>query len=223
MAAVILGQPDRVAFTVFGLDIMWYAICIVVGMVCGSAVACARAPRYGINSDRYLDILLYALPSSIIGARAYYVLFEWGFYREHPDQILNIRAGGLAIHGGLIVAIAVAIFLVHRWKLDPFTVLDLAAPGIALTDVVVSADGAAAEIAGRDVTLGSFTTRPNSRGMRTAILCASFEIDAEDGAAWRAYAEAAGDVSETEKTAAKLLEAVGEMVSGTADFGAVRN
>jgi phosphatidylglycerol:prolipoprotein diacylglycerol transferase len=136
MAAVILGQPDRVAFTVFGLDIMWYAICIVVGMVCGSAVACARAPRYGINSDRYLDILLYALPSSIIGARAYYVLFEWGFYREHPDQILNIRAGGLAIHGGLIVAIAVAIFLVRRWKLDPFTVLDLAAPGIALGQAI---------------------------------------------------------------------------------------
>ena len=98
-----------------------------------------------------------------------------------------------------------------------------AAPGIALTDVVVSADGAAAEIAGRDVTLGSFTTRPNSRGARTAILCAAFEIDAEDGAVWRAYAEAAGDVSEAEKTAAKLLEAVGSMVSGRSDFGAVRN
>ena len=98
-----------------------------------------------------------------------------------------------------------------------------AAQGIALTDVVVSSDGAVAEIAGQDVMLRSYTTPPNSRGARTAILCADFEIDAEDGEVWKAYAEAAGDVSEAEKIAGTLVETVRGMLSGPADFGSVRN
>ena len=136
ISAVILGQPDRVAFTVFGLDIMWYAICIVLGMVCGSAVGCARAPKYGISSDRMLDMLLYVLPLSIFGARAYYVLFEWGYYGQHPSEILNIRAGGLAIHGGLIVGIGVGIFLMRKWKIDPIKMLDAASAGIPLGQAI---------------------------------------------------------------------------------------
>jgi len=136
MAAVILGTPDRVAFTVFGLDIMWYAICIVIGMVCGSALACRRAPKYGISSDRYLDLLIYALPTAIIGARAYYVLFEWDYYGQHPDQILNIRAGGLAIHGGLIFGFGIALILMRKWKIDPLAAVDLAAPGVALGQAI---------------------------------------------------------------------------------------
>lgn len=136
MSAVILGSPDRVAFSLFGIDIMWYAICIVAGMICGSAVACCRAPKYGIPSDRYLDILIYAIPFAMVGARLYYVLFEWEFYSRNPDQILNVRAGGLAIHGGLIFGFGLALFLLYRWKIDPFIAVDLAAPGVAIGQAI---------------------------------------------------------------------------------------
>ena len=98
-----------------------------------------------------------------------------------------------------------------------------AAPGIGLTDAVVSEGGAAAQIGGHEVTLGSFTTRPNSNGRRTALFCAYFDLDTPDGETWRAYAEAAGDLSAADETAQALLWTVGSMVAGESDFGAVRN
>lgn len=72
-------------------------------MLAGMAVAFSDAKRRGQDPDLYLDFALYAIVFSIIGARLYYVAFEWDNYKNDLLQIFNLRAGGLAIYGGVLV------------------------------------------------------------------------------------------------------------------------
>lgn len=128
--------PHSVAFTVFGIDIMWYGILIACGMMLGTLLIYYRAPRHDIIRDRVLDAVLIAIPIGIIGARLYYVAFRWEYYSQHLSELLHIRGGGLAIHGGLIFGLGTAVILCYRWKIRPFNALDLAVPGIALAQAI---------------------------------------------------------------------------------------
>ncbi len=136
MRTPFLPVPDPVAFTVFGLDIMWYAIMITTGIVLGTALAYVRAHRYGIDPENVLDIILYCVPASIVGGRIYYVIFEWDRYKNDLPQILNIRGGGMAIHGCLIAALGLGAYIVRRWKQKPLDWFDLFAPGLALGQAI---------------------------------------------------------------------------------------
>lgn len=93
------------SISVFGFRIAFYGIIIGLGMLAGMAVAFSDAKRRGQDPDLYLDFALYAIVFSIIGARIYYVAFEWDNYRNDLLQIFNLRAGGLAIYGGVIAAV----------------------------------------------------------------------------------------------------------------------
>ena len=131
-----MPQPDPVAFTIFHLDIMWYAVLISAGIVLATALCCLRAPRHGLTSDQVLNFVLFCVPAGIIGARLYYVLFHWDWYAGDFFRIVNIRAGGLAIHGGLIAGLGTAALLCYLWKVRPLNLLDLAAPSIALAQSI---------------------------------------------------------------------------------------
>ena len=98
---------DRVAFTLFGIPVMWYGILISLGVVGGVLVARRECRRIGIKEDDILDLCLWMIPTAIIGARAYYVIFEWQYYSQHLDEILNIRNGGLSLHGAVLAGILV--------------------------------------------------------------------------------------------------------------------
>lgn len=93
---------------VFGFEIAFYGMIIAFGMAAGYMVAEWQAKRTGQNKDLYLDFALYAIVLSVIGARVYYVIFVWDQYKDNPIQIFNIRNGGLAIYGGVIVAVITA-------------------------------------------------------------------------------------------------------------------
>ena len=127
--------PDPVAFTVFGLDIRWYAVLICTGILLAGFIALRRAPAHGISSDDTLDIILVSVPVGVIGARLWYVLFNWEYYRSFYD-VINIRAGGLAIHGGLIFGSIAAIVMCRKKKCNPLDVLDFAFPCIALAQAI---------------------------------------------------------------------------------------
>lgn len=119
-----------------GIDIKWYGILISLGAALAVFIICRRAPRHRLSADRVLDFILICIPAGIIGARLYYVLFNWEFYRGDFMAIINIRQGGLAIHGGLIFGIGAALILCRIWKVHPLNLLDLAAPGIALAQSI---------------------------------------------------------------------------------------
>ncbi len=127
--------PDPVAFTVFGLEIRWYAIMICAGILLAGFLAVRRAPSHGISSDDILDIILVSVPVGIVGARLWYVLFNWEYYHSFYD-VINIRAGGLAIHGGLIFGALTAVLMCRKKRCNPFDVLDVAFPCIALAQAI---------------------------------------------------------------------------------------
>lgn len=128
--------PNPVAFSIFGIDVMWYGILISLGMVLAVLITYKRAPRHHIEPDKILDFVLICIPLGIIGARLYYVVFNWSYYAGDILKILNIRSGGLAIHGGLIFGLGAAVILCMIWKYRPMNVIDLAIPSIALAQSI---------------------------------------------------------------------------------------
>jgi prolipoprotein diacylglyceryl transferase len=112
---------NPVALSVFGYEIRWYGIFIASAMVLGVFLAMKEAKRVGMDPDIITDIFLWIMPAAIIGARLYYVLFEWDYYRQHYSEILAIKNGGLAIHGGVIASLIVGYIFVKKrginfWK-----------------------------------------------------------------------------------------------------------
>ncbi|HAS90891.1 MAG TPA: prolipoprotein diacylglyceryl transferase [Clostridiales bacterium] len=123
---------NPVAFNIFGIDIMWYGVLISAGVLIGVLIALKEAKRTGFKEDDLIDFLLYAIPAGIIGARAYYVIFSWDYYSQNPSQIINIRSGGLAIHGAIIAGVVTGILFCKIRKIDVLEILDLVMPSVAL-------------------------------------------------------------------------------------------
>lgn len=108
---------DRVAFSIFGVDIYWYAVIITIGMILGVTVAIILSKRRGIKTDDILDIILWTIPIAIVGARLYYVAFEWDASWTFA-QIFSTRDGGLAIYGGVIFGAITAILVCRHKKFN---------------------------------------------------------------------------------------------------------
>ncbi len=115
---------SRVAFSPFGIDIYWYAIMIVIGMILGCLSAALLIKKRGMNPEIILDLMIWLLPLAIIGARAYYVIFEWDSSWTFAD-IFKIREGGLAIYGGVIVGFIVAFVFAKKRKFTKYQILNL--------------------------------------------------------------------------------------------------
>ena len=129
-------SPGRVCFTIFGIDIMWYGVLIGLGFVLATIISYKRAPKLGIKPDSFIDVIIWLIPAAIIGARAYYVIFNWSMYAGNLKEIFNTRNGGLAIHGGILLGI-LAVFIVCKLdKEDFFDMLDLCAPVLALGQAI---------------------------------------------------------------------------------------
>jgi len=123
---------NPVAFKVFGVEIMWYGVLISLGVLLGVFFALKECRRIGFKEDNLLDFLLIAIPAAIVGARIYYVVFSWDYYSQNISEIINIRNGGLAIHGALITGIIVSILFCKRRKVNPLLLLDILMPSVAL-------------------------------------------------------------------------------------------
>ncbi len=129
-------SPGRVCFNIFGIDIMWYGVLIGIGFVLATIISYIRAPKLGIKPDSFIDVIIFLIPAAIIGARAYYVIFNWEMYSSDLKQIFNIRNGGLAIHGGILLGI-LAVYLACRKDKENFKdMLDLCAPVLALGQAI---------------------------------------------------------------------------------------
>lgn len=119
---------DRVAFTVFGIDIYWYAIMITIGIGLAVGFGFWQCKNFGIKSDDLLDGIIIILPLAVIGARLFFVLFELENYKTFYD-IINIRDGGLGIWGAIIVAFPAAVVFCKIKKINPLGVFDITAIG----------------------------------------------------------------------------------------------
>src|SRR5471030_329772 len=127
---------NPIAFQIGSFEIRWYGILIAFGVIVAILLAGYNCKRKDVNFDTVLDAFFVAFPAAIIGARMYYVIFEFQNYKDNLIDMFNIRKGGLAIHGGLIRAfLAVYIFSRIR-KLNILKYLDVVAPSIILAQAI---------------------------------------------------------------------------------------
>ena len=108
--------------SIFGFSIAYYGIVIVTGMMIAIWIAQRDAKRTGQNPEQYLDLAMIGIAAGILGARIYYVIFAWDYYKDDLLSIFNIRQGGLAIYGGIIGA-CIAVVIYSRKKKQNFSLL----------------------------------------------------------------------------------------------------
>lgn len=123
-------------FDLFGKTIYLYGVMAALGFILGMLYCTKRAPKFGLTEDNIYDAVLWALPMGIIGARAYYVIFNFDLYRGRPiTDLFAIWEGGLAIYGGIIAAV-VTVFVVCRIRrLPPGALLDCAVFGLIIGQI----------------------------------------------------------------------------------------
>jgi len=127
---------NPVAFYVFGFSIRWYGILIGAGMAIAILLANYTSKYRDINYDALLDVVLISLPIGIIGARLYYVVFDFNNYKNNLADVFNIRGGGLAIHGGIFFALLTAYIIGKHKKMSFFKMADVAAPTIIIAQAI---------------------------------------------------------------------------------------
>lgn len=127
---------NPVAFSIFGIDIMWYAILITTGIILGLYFVSKLATYKNLDKEMPSDLLLWVLVPAILGARLYYVIFSWDYYSKNPSEIIMIRNGGLAIYGGLLTAFLITYIYSKKKNIPFLTILDIFAPGIALGQAI---------------------------------------------------------------------------------------
>ena len=121
--------------TIFGFEIKFYGMIIAVGFLAGLLVAQREARRTGQDPEIYLDYLLTMVIPAIVGARLYYVVFSWDYYKDHLNEILLTRNGGLASYGGLLAAVFTwGIFWKVR-KSSPLLMADTAVMGLLIGQI----------------------------------------------------------------------------------------
>ena len=108
--------------SIFGFSIAYYGIVIVTGMMIAIWIAQREAKRTGQNPEQYLDLAMIGIAAGILGARIYYVIFAWDYYKDDILSIFNIRQCGLAIYGGIIGA-CIAVVIYSRKKKQNFSLL----------------------------------------------------------------------------------------------------
>ncbi|MFX3673839.1 MAG: prolipoprotein diacylglyceryl transferase [Paenisporosarcina sp.] len=132
----LLEAIDPIAFSLGPIDVRWYGVIIASGIVLAFLVAQREMVKRGFHPDFLTDLLIWAVPLAILGARLYYVLFKWEYYASNPGQIFQIWEGGLAIHGALIAAFIVAYLFTKKRKESFLKVADIAAPSILIGQTI---------------------------------------------------------------------------------------
>lgn len=127
---------NPVAFELLGLEIYWYAIIIVFAIVIALIILKKRSGLYNIKFSDIIDLMVYIIPVSIISARIYYIIFNLDYYLKWPEEIINLRTGGLAIYGGIIGGIITCVMFCRKRKIKVFDMLDFIAPVLALGQAI---------------------------------------------------------------------------------------
>ena len=107
------------------IQIKWYGVIIALGFTLAALFGGRIAYTWRMNLSKMIDVLIYGTFGGIIGARAYYVIFQWDYYSQHPAEIFQIWNGGLAIYSGIIGGLLAAFITCKLEKLNFYNLLDM--------------------------------------------------------------------------------------------------
>lgn len=132
----LLGVMDPIAISLGPIDVTWYGVIIAFGIVLAFLVAQREMLKRGFHEEFLTDLLIWAVPLAILGARLYYVIFKWEYYSENPGDILQVWEGGLAIHGALIASFVTAYVFTKKRKVSFLKLADVVAPSILIGQTI---------------------------------------------------------------------------------------
>ena len=127
---------NRVFLQLGPITIYWYAVLIMSGVAIGLYLAIREGKRMGIKPEFFYDLVTFGLPIAIIGARIYYVAFSWDYYSVHPEDIIKIWQGGIAIHGAIIASVIFGYFFCKRKNISLWLFTDIAAVSFFIAQAI---------------------------------------------------------------------------------------
>lgn len=107
------------------ITIKFYGVLIALGLILAALFGGRKAYTWKMSLDSMIDVLIYGIIGAVVGARLYYVIFQWDYYKDNLGDIFKIWEGGLAIYGGIIGGIIVAYFVCKKTGLKFIKLLDL--------------------------------------------------------------------------------------------------
>ena len=123
-------------FTVFGITIALYGLIIGIGMILAFVLVTHVAKKNGLDPDDFYDMGIWLIIFGIIGARIYYVIFSWDYYKNNLGEIINLRQGGLAIYGGVIAGFTALIVWCRVKKKSICKMGDVAFMGVLVGQIM---------------------------------------------------------------------------------------
>ena len=123
---------NRVAFNIFGFNVYYYSLCILLGVVVAYILITREGKKQGLPKEFISDLIFYTLIIGILGARVYYCVFNLDYYLANPSEILKIYNGGLAIHGGVIAGLIFVYFYTKKKNISFIKILDIVAPAVII-------------------------------------------------------------------------------------------
>ncbi|MBD2103249.1 prolipoprotein diacylglyceryl transferase [Leptolyngbya sp. FACHB-261] len=129
-------SPGPILVQLGPFAIRWYGLLIASALLLGTFLAQNLAKRSGVNPELIGDLAIWLVAGAIPAARAYYVLFQWSYYRDHPSEILAIWQGGIAIHGAIIGGSLAAILFARRNGVSFWQLADLVVPALILGQAI---------------------------------------------------------------------------------------
>ena len=134
-------ELNPIAFTLFGWTIHWYGVIIAAGFLLAVLYCSHISPRFGIKQDDLLDVLIAGVPLGIVGARLYYIIFYLDLFRKADGSLdfgamVRIWDGGLAIYGGVIMAVLVGVVVCRIKKISFFAMADVCVFGLLIGQAV---------------------------------------------------------------------------------------
>lgn len=127
---------NPIMFTIFGLSIRWYSVLLLVAMALGIFLLKQEAKKFGMNWDFIFNLAFWTLIFGILGARIYYVAFNFGLYKNDLLSIFKIWEGGLAIHGGLIAGAITLFFYCKKNNANTLKIIDMALPSVIIAQAI---------------------------------------------------------------------------------------
>lgn len=123
---------NRVAFNIFGFNVYYYSLCILLGVIVAYILITREGKKQGLPKEFISDLIFYTLIIGILGARVYYCVFNLDYYLANPSEILKIYNGGLAIHGGVIAGLIFVYFYTKKKNVSFIRILDIVAPAVII-------------------------------------------------------------------------------------------
>ena len=130
------SPPDPVAFSIAGIDVRWYALFMLAGVIGGVWLTRLLAARVGLDPDWVMDAAPWVVLFSILGARLYYVGLRAEYFVNRPWETINVRLGGLSFHGALLVGTLGFAVLCWHWRQPFLRWTDAAIPGVAFAQAI---------------------------------------------------------------------------------------